>query len=134
MVLDDLLIALLKHYLTGNKKPGHLLDYTDFIGLCQKQGEVKAQLKHTYAKAVSLYNDIKDTEQWLGRNKDAMLSYLHLVIQLHGVLIGETMLPHDYRIDCDCMEEPREAFREAMENLNNLPNMSACLQELEEVR
>lgn len=134
MTIGDWAAVLLKQYLTANKKPGHLLDYTDFIGMYQKQGEIKAQLKHTYDMAVSVYNDIRNTQQWAGKNKTAMLSYLHLVIQLHGALIGERMLPQDYWVECDFAEEPRNAYKEAAFNLESLPGMSECLKELEAVR
>lgn len=83
---------------------------------------------------MAVYNDISSTENWTGKTRTAMLSYLHLVIQLHGALIGETMKAWDYRVDCDCMEEPRRAFREAEMNINGLPEMSACLKELEEIQ
>lgn len=125
---------IMKNDFRESKMPGHLVDYGDLIGLYQKQGEIKAQLKHTYAKAVAVYNDISSTRCWTGKTKKAMLAYLHLIIQMHGALIGETMEDGDYRVDCDCMEEPRRAFRDAEMNLSSLPELSACLRELEEIQ
>lgn len=117
-----------------NPNAGYLLNHADFIGMYQKQGEIKTQLRNIYHMAVSLYHDIENDPKWRGKNKDVMVSYLHLVIQLHGSVIDEKMTSQDYGVGCNLVDEPRNAYKEAINNLQGLPEMSRCLKELEAVR
>lgn len=65
----------------------HLCNQINFMKTAELQEEIYENLQQAYNKANAIYEQFRMTDLWLGRNKQALLDYMSLVMQLHGTLV-----------------------------------------------
>lgn len=69
------------------KSGEYLCERTNFIKAADLQEEIYSDLQQAYEKARGIYEQIRVTDLWRGKNKQALLDYMNLILQLHGALI-----------------------------------------------
>lgn len=69
----------------------HLCGRINFMETAELQDEIYTNLRQAYDKAKKIYGQMCITDLWQGRNKQALLDYMNLIMQIHGetVKIGQ---------------------------------------------
>lgn len=95
--------------------------------------ELAADLRNVYDEARTLYEEIHNTQEWKGKAKQRMESFLHLVLQFHGVLIqAEGIADSDYNLEHNFIKEAGQAFEQAMRGMDTLQE-EELLRRLDEI-
>ena len=50
---------------------------------------LRQELKDTLTNAKNVMEEIRESKEWQGRQRDAMAGFLHLTTQYHGAILGE---------------------------------------------
>lgn len=70
--------------MAGNE---HLCDRINFMEAAEIQNEIYTNLRQAYDKAKQISGQFSKTDLWQGRNKQALLDYMSLVMQMHGEMV-----------------------------------------------
>lgn len=70
--------------MAGNE---HLCDRINFMEAAEIQNEIYTNLRRAYDKAKQISGQLGKTDLWQGRNKQALLDYMSLVMQVHGEMV-----------------------------------------------
>lgn len=70
--------------MTGNE---HLCDRVNFMEAADVQNEIYMNLQQAYDVITRIFEQIGKTDLWQGRNKQALLDYMVLIMQLHGEMV-----------------------------------------------
>lgn len=111
----------------------HLIRRDSFHYGMQMQEEMETELRNVYEEARTLYEEIQNTQEWKGKAKQRMESFLHLVLQFHGALIqAEGITDSDYSLKHNFIKEAGEAFEKAMKGMDAMQE-AELLRRLDEV-
>lgn len=111
----------------------HLIRRDHFHYGMQKQEEMETELRNIYDEVRALYEEIQNTQEWKGKAKQRMVSFLHLVLQFHGALIrAEGIADSDYNLKHNFIKEAGDAFEQAMKGMDALQD-AELLRRLDEV-
>lgn len=68
---------------------------------------LRQELKDTLTSAQNVMEEIRESEQWKGRQKDAMVAFLDLTTQYHGAIVGGNKEGNRSPMDemCTAMED-----------------------------
>lgn len=107
----------------------------NLANLNELQTDVTLHLKRAFCLGKSLYEEVKDTPIWAGKSKQALVSFLHLIIQFQGAFINESVEGgSDLKITMNYCEHAKEAIVQGLINMERFPQNSECIEKMGEIR
>lgn len=65
----------------------HFCGRISFMETAEIQNEIYTSMRQAYDKAEKISGQLCITDSWQGRNKQALLDYMNLIMQIHGELV-----------------------------------------------
>lgn len=101
-----------------------------------KNEEIKELLKQSFEHSKKFFEEMVDTDLWVGESKEQFMAFYHLLLQYHGWVAGENVpsygaLGSSVKVEANCAENLSEAFKSLYENITAFDSNSANYQELE---
>lgn len=115
----------------------YLFDADNIFMLTQTSKDMENALKTAFDEAKALLDLMQGTGLWIGQLKNEFTAYLHLLVQYHGWLAGETIpsmgTVSTVQPEADCCSEMNKAWSDMMTNMLKFTANSDAYQQLEDI-
>lgn len=113
----------------------YVFDYEQLGALLENTKTVNENLTSAFGLSKEVFNGLVDTIFWKGLSKDQFQAYYHLIIQYHGLMIGESV-PSVGQVKSaglkgDPCQEAQNALKELIANMDEFFNNCGIYKELE---
>ncbi|WOO36585.1 hypothetical protein R2R35_22790 [Anaerocolumna sp. AGMB13020] len=114
-----------------------VLDRDRFVELKNNTSQMNDKLEKAFQLGKEFLAMLQTTDQWEGKSKEEFQSYLHLVLQYHGQLIGEKMPAigkvKTAKVNGNTCETALETLQEHNRNMDQFTGNCKSYQELERI-
>lgn len=114
-----------------------VLDSDRFEELEKNTLQMNENLKKALLLGKDFLNMLQVTDQWNGKSKEEFQSYLHLVLQYHGQLVGEKIPSigkvKTAKVNGNTCEVALETLQKHNRNMDQFTGNSKSYQELERI-
>ncbi|WP_033165533.1 hypothetical protein [Clostridium sp. KNHs205] len=114
-----------------------VLDSDRFAELEKNTSQMNENIEKAFQLGKEFLAMLQVTDQWKGKSKEEFQSYLHLVLQYHGQLIGEKIPSigkvKTAKVNGNTCEVALETLQEHNKNMNQFTGNCKSYQELERI-